>query len=44
LTFSGWSAPAKRATRTAIPVKSELMKTMTTMMICQDTPMAALAV
>jgi hypothetical protein len=44
LTLSGWFAPAKRDTSTAIPVNSELMKTMTTMTICQLTPMAALAV
>ena len=44
LTFSGSLAPANRATSTPIPLNTELMKTMTTMMICQLTPMAALAV
>ena len=42
MTLSGSLAPAKRATSTAMPVNSELMKTMTTRMICQLTPMAAL--
>jgi hypothetical protein len=36
-------APAKRATSTLIPVNREEMKMITTSMICQLTPMAALA-
>jgi hypothetical protein len=43
-TFSVSSAPAKRATSTLMPVKSEVMKTMTTMKICQATPIAAFPV
>ena len=37
-------APANRATSTPIPLNTELANTMTTMTICQLTPMAALAV
>jgi hypothetical protein len=43
-TFAASPAPAKRATSTLIPVKSEEMKMMTVMMICQLTPIAALPV
>ena len=43
-TLSGSPAPAKRATSTLMPVNSELMKMMTTMMSCHATPMAALPV
>jgi hypothetical protein len=43
-TFSGSSAPAKRATRTPIPVNREPMNTMTTRKICHDTPIAAFPV
>jgi 2-dehydro-3-deoxygalactonokinase len=43
-TFSSSPAPAKRATRTLSPVNNEEIKMMTTMMICQLTPMAAFAV
>ena len=42
--FSASPAPAKRATSTLMPMNSELMKMMTTMMICQATPIAALPV
>ena len=44
LTFSGASAPAKRATSTLMPVNSEVMKTITMMMICHATPIAAFPV
>jgi hypothetical protein len=43
-TFSESPAPAKRETSTLIPENSDEMKTMTTRMICQLTPMAALPV
>ena len=43
-TLSPSPAPAKRATSTLMPVNSDVMKTMTTRMICHDTPIAALPV
>jgi hypothetical protein len=41
-TLSGSLAPANRATSTLMPMKSELMKMITTMMSCHATPIAAL--
>ena len=43
-TFSSSPAPANRATSTLMPVNSDMMKTMTTMKIWLETPIAALPV
>jgi len=42
LTFSGSFCPAKRATRTPIPLNTDMTNAMTTMKIWIATPIAAL--
>jgi hypothetical protein len=43
LTFSGSLAPAKRATSTLMPEKTDITKAITTMKIWIETPIAAFA-